>query len=182
MYVMVIDSEITRFAGRSLLLTSFSSVVQHGVFMAFIGLFWGLVTAPLQVYYLSDQFARSAGAFGCLFGLVLSAFFVAIHAIKAVLVFFDRLAVGIANGIFRKNYDYLIDPSWKAQVFSHGTIEAEVEQYLLQGIPKARRRELTIAFDYVSIAQSIFNSTKPRVPSDHGHFVVAKVSKLIAAL
>ena len=150
--------------------------------MAFGGFFRGVFSATLQFFYQSDRFARSGGALGCLFGLVISAFFIIAEAIKAVLVFFDRLAVGVSNGLFGKDYDYLIDPSWKAQVFKHSIIEAEVEQHMRQGIPKARRRELLKAFDFVVNARLLFDSTNPRLPSDHKHFKVAKVTKLKTAM
>ena len=156
--------------------------IQHGVFMAVAGLFWGALNASLQFYYQSDRFARSGGALGCLFGLIVSGFFVVAEAIKAGLVFLDRLAVGIANGIFRRDYDYLIDPSWKAQVYKHSIIEAEVEQHMRQGIPKARRRELLKAFDIVANARILFDSTHPRNPANHKHYTVAKLTKLKAAL
>lgn len=150
--------------------------------MAIVGLTRGLFMSTTHVCYQPDRFARSGGCLGCLFGTVISGFFVLAEAIKAVLVFLDRLAIGITNGIFRQDFDYLIDQSWKPKVFRHKVLEAELEQYMRQGIPRARRQVLTRAFDFVSIAHAIFNSTKPSVPSDHGHFSVANMAELIEAL
>ncbi|KAL7574221.1 hypothetical protein ACA910_012478 [Epithemia clementina (nom. ined.)] len=173
---------MTRHAITSYNLSGHVKSLHHGVFMAFGGLFWGIFTAGLQFFFQSDRFARSGGALGCVFGLMISGLYVLSELIKAVLVFLDRLAVGVANGLLGQDVDYLIDPSWKAKVYRHNIIEAEVEQHMGQGIPKARRRELLKALDFVSIARLIFDSTNPRPPPNHKHFLVAKLVKLKAAM
>jgi len=163
-------------------LTGFVQSFHHGVFMAIVGLITGTINAVYQVFVQSDRFARSSGAFGCIFGFAISVFFVLAELFKAILVFFDRLLVAVTNGIFGKNYDYVLDRSWKAKVFKHRLIEAEVETYMRQGIPKARRRDLLKAFDFVAHARMVFDSAKPQNPKSHSHFKVASLTKLQAAL
>ena len=150
--------------------------------MAIAGAVAGFLNAAYQPFVQSDRFARSGGACGCIFGLVISFVFVISETLRAVLVFFDRLSVGVTNGIFRKDYDYVLDLSWQAKVFKHRNVEAEVENFMHQGIPKARRRDLLKAFDFVGYARQVFQTAKPHAPSDHKHFDVVTLDKLKKAL
>jgi uncharacterized membrane protein len=68
----------------------------------------------LEFFYKADRFARSADAFGCIFGLVISINFVVMGIFKAVVCSFDRIALGISNGLFGTDYNYILDPIWKA--------------------------------------------------------------------
>lgn len=154
----------------------------HGLFAAISGLIFGALTALWQVFNKADQFARSQGVIGCLFGLIISGFYVILGCCIAIVIFFDRLAVGVANGCFGKDVDYLIDPSWKAKVHDTPLIAAEKETFLAQGIPKARRTELHEAMNMVVKARIVFQSCKPTFPKEHCHFVVVPLSKLIVVL
>ena len=88
----------------------------HGFFLAIFGVTAESINALLQIYYISDYYARISGAFGCLAGLVASAFYIVWHLLLAILIFLDRFAVGITNGIFGKRYEYIINPG-KHQLF-----------------------------------------------------------------
>jgi hypothetical protein len=94
----------------------------------------------------------------------------------------DRLAVGFANGCFGKSFDYLIDPSWKAQVHPTQLIAAEKDAIIANGIAKARRAELHGSLSMVLKARNIFQSCKPHYPKNHYHYVVVPLSKLVDKL
>jgi hypothetical protein len=72
--------------------------IRDGCFAGFWGLIVGILSSVLEFFYTADRFARSAGAFGCLFGLLISIYYVALGVITAVITFFDRIALGISNG------------------------------------------------------------------------------------
>jgi hypothetical protein len=151
----------------------------HGLFAGFWGLFIGILSALMEFFYTSDRFARSAGAFGCLFGMVASIYYVGLGMVTAVVVFFDRIALGISNGLFGTDYDYIFDPSWKARVNNTSLIEAEKDTYIKEGITKARRRELLKALDLVVNARQVFESANPSYPKQHRHFLVVSLSEII---
>lgn len=173
---------IKRHAVTSFSLCGRIKTVQHGIFAGFWALIYGIVSAIFQPYVVSDKYARHSGSFGCLFGLIFSVYFILKELVVAVLVFFDRIIVGITNGIFGMDYDYVLDPSWKAQVHPTPLIEAEMEATLKQGVPKARRRELMLAMDFVVGARVVFHRAKPRFPKDHSHFHVVKLTDLLEAM
>lgn len=151
----------------------------HGVFAALWGFVFGIIGSPFQLFFVSDKWARKAGSFGCLFGLVLSLLYFVKDILVAVLVFLDRVIIGITNGCFGKDFDYVLDPSWKASVHQTPLIASEMEAFLTQGIPKARRAELLMALDMVVGARKVFENAGPVLPKDHRHFVVVKLPDLL---
>ena len=163
-------------------LTGHVKSCHHGLFAGIWGLVSGLFSSLFQLYFVSDRFARSAGSFGCVFGLILSLFYMLKEMIVAVLVFFDRILVGITNGWFKRDDDYIINPSWKATVHQTKLIESEVETYLIQGIPKARRKELLRALEMVVDARIVFEMARPQMPAEHRHYVVAKLADILKQL
>jgi hypothetical protein len=131
------------------------------------------------MFFVSDKWARKAGSFGFLFGLVLGALYLVRDILVALLVFFDRIIIGITNGCFRKDFDYVLDPSWKAQVHQTPLLASEMEAFLTQGIPKARKADLKAALDCVVAARKVFESAHPFLPRDHRHYVVVTLPNLI---
>jgi len=158
------------------------NAVHHGCFAGFWALIVGGLSAIMELFYTSDRFARSAGAFGCIFGLVVAVFFMCLGAIKAVIAFFDRIALGISNGLFGTDYDYILDPSWKARVHVTPVIEAEKDTFIKEGIPKARKKVLTKALELVVAAREVFEYAQPTYPMKHRHFVVVSLPDLISKL
>lgn len=154
----------------------------HGIFAALWGLFAGLISAPFQLFFVSDKWARRAGTFGFLFGTVLAALYVLRDILVAVLVFFDRIIIGVTNGCFRKDLDYVLDPSWKAQVHQTPLLASELEASLTQGIPKARKADLVAALDCVVAARKVFENAHPHLPKDHRHYVVVGLPSLIEVI
>lgn len=154
----------------------------HGCFSAFAALFCILAAMPFQLYLVSDRFARSHGAFGCLFGIVASVFCMVFESIRAVVVFFDRLIIAFTNGIFGKQYDAIIDWRRHSSVYDTPKISSEKESFLKNGIPKARGREIGRAIDMVAKARSVFEDCKPFFPKHHKHYTVVKLPKLLESL
>jgi len=146
------------------------------------GLLYYAIAAPLQIYMVSDKWARRAGSIGCLWGVIVSGFYMVFYLLRAVLVFFDRLALGIANGCFGYDKDYVLDPSWKAKVRQTGVVEAEFDSILSTGLPMARKKELLRALRFVVAARIVFGKADPHHPTHHRHFLVVNLPKLMAAL
>jgi sterol 3beta-glucosyltransferase len=174
---------IRRHAMTSYNLSGHVSQFHHGAFAAVSGLVFGALSAIWKLYEKADEYARSQGAIGCLFGVaVVGPIYILIGLWISILIFLDRLAVGVANGCFGKSFDYLIDPSWKAKVHATQIISAEKDSMIANGIAKARRSELHGALNMVLKARIIFQSCKPHYPKNHYHFVVVPLSKLIEKL
>jgi len=151
----------------------------HGIFAAVFGFLYRLVTSFLQPYLVPDRWSRRSGAIGCLIGLIASPFYLLSYMFLAIIVFLDRIAVGIANGICRCDWEYAFDRNWRTEVRQTGVIEAEMEQFLTQGIPKARKRELLQALDFVVGARIVFENADPFCPEEHRHFVVVRLPALL---
>ena len=151
--------------------------VPHGCVAGLLGLIGGVFDAPAQFFYQPDEYARSHGAFGCLFGLVFAAFAAVFYLFSAVLVLFDRVLTGIANGVFGKNVDYVMDPRSRAKVYNHSIVESETQGLINQGIPKARRNELSKALNVVINARIVYEMAKPHF-HDHRHFPIVRLSEL----
>lgn len=173
---------IRRHAVTSYNLSGHIKHFHHGLSAGFWGLIFGTFNSILAIHTKADEFARSQGAIGCLFGLAISPFFLLLGLCVTAMTSFDRMAVGITNGCFRKDYDYIVDPSWKAKVHNTPLIAAEKETFLAQGIPKARRAELHAAMKMVVQARIVYQSCNPFFPKGHYHFMVVSLSKLLEAL
>jgi sterol 3beta-glucosyltransferase len=175
---------IRRHAMTTYNLSGHISKFHQGAFAAFTGLFVGIFNALWQIFDKADSYARSQGAFGCLFGcIIMGPIYLLIGLWITVLIFFDRLAVGFANGCFGESFDYLIDPSWKAKVHNTQLVTSEKDSIMANGIPKARRSELHGAMNAVLKARIVFQSCRPSFPKEgHFHYVVVPLSKLIEKL
>ncbi len=153
--------------------------VHHGCYAGFWGLIVGALSSVLEFFYTADRFARSAGAFGCVFGLVISIYFVVMGVVKAGIGFFDRVALGMSNGLCGTDYDYNFDPTWKACVYNTPLAEAEKDRFIKEGIVRARKNELNKAMDLVVAAREVFQSAHPTYPKNHRHFLVVSLCELI---
>jgi sterol 3beta-glucosyltransferase len=173
---------IRRHAVTSYNLSGHIKHFHHACFAAFSALLYGAFEAIWEIFAKADQFARSSGAIGCLFGLIVSGFYVILGLLTALLIFCDRLAVGFTNGCCGKEKDYVFNPAWKAKVHNTPFIASEREAFLTHGIPKARRRELHEAMKIVVKARIVFQSCKPTFPVEHCHFVSVPLVKLMDAL
>lgn len=163
-------------------LQGFVEYLHQGIISAFMGIIGETISALLQVYFVSDYYARVSGAFGCLFGLILSVFYVIFHLFLSLVVFLDRLLVGIANGCLRQNNEYILNPGWQTNVYRHPIIEAEKDSFRTRGIAKARKQELHRALDQVIQARIVFESARPKYPRYHRHYLVVKGEDLISCV
>lgn len=153
--------------------------MQEGCFAGFSGIIAGSVRAVWQLYAQPDKYARSSGAMGCIFGFVVAAFVMARDILLAVLVFFDRICTGFANGCCGKDYDYMFDPSRKTPVYQHNIIEAQVESIVMKGISPARRTDLLKTLDVTVNARVIFEMAGPcKLDENNRHFLTVKLSEL----
>jgi hypothetical protein len=154
----------------------------HGIIAACTGLVRAFFVAFMQFYYKPDRYARSSGAFGCLYGLFVAIFYVALELLLGGVVAVDRIGIAFANGIFGKNYEYIIDTRRLAKVYDSPVIAAEKARYLKHGIPRARRKELRGAMEVVANARRVFETCGPGFPKGHKHFLVVSLPKLEVAV
>ena len=67
--------------------------------------------APLTPFFAADRCARAHGALGCLLGIaVVGPLESALGAAHSVLILFDRIATGIANGCCGTSWVYAASP------------------------------------------------------------------------
>jgi hypothetical protein len=129
-----------------------------------------------QVYSKSDTFARSHGAFGCLFGLLVSPIFLVMIVLHGIIVLFDRILVGFFNAGAKDDKLFIIDPSVRAQVYQTTT---QVDDLLRHEKPgEARQLNLRKALRIAGNAKQLFNDCKPEFPEGHWHWKEVKVDKL----
>lgn len=85
-----------------------------------------LVVAILQVFARPDRLARTNGALGCLFGVVLFPLYMLLYLVKSLIVCVDRTGVAYANGCFGKKWLYFINPTIASGTRDNG-IEEEIK-------------------------------------------------------
>lgn len=140
------------------------------------------VDALLQIYNLSDYHARVNGAFGCLFGLIISAFAVVLHLLMILPLFFDRIILGITNGCFGKDFDYVLFVGYKVHVYKTAYVEAEKASIATKGFSKARKAELLGALRSVVNARIVFQGANPHRGKRHENFLSVRLDRLLKAL
>jgi sterol 3beta-glucosyltransferase len=168
-------SQIQRHSMTSYSLGGRISHFHLGFFAGIVGFFFAIVSAISQPFLQSDMYSRRFGTFGCMFGLLISPLFILLEIFRSVVVLFDRIILGVVNGICRRNHDYIIDRSRNAQVYKSKLHEAEKMTLVKQGIPKARRAELKNAIQKVSHARLLFEACNPFY---HKHFAVVQLHVL----
>jgi hypothetical protein len=154
----------------------------HGIIAAFSGLVRSFFAAFMQLYYKPDKYARISGAFGCLYGLLVANFYVALELLLGGVVVVDRIGIAFTNGIFGQNYDYIVDSRRQARVYDSPVIAEEKARFLKHGIPRTRRKQLRRAMEDVANARRVFQTCGPFFPKGHKHFLVVSLPKLEAAV
>jgi UDP:flavonoid glycosyltransferase YjiC (YdhE family) len=152
----------------------------QGCWSGWAGLFHNILRSPLQIFSKPDKFARSHGAFGCLWGLLVSAFFVIKYCLHGVLILIDRIVIGISNGYFHTHYLYFCDPASYYRVHSVATADvfAEVNALAAKGMTRSRKTELFLGLDMAITARRIWKQARPQYPEEHWHYKVAKAGDL----
>ena len=138
------------------------------------------IKAPFQVLFLPDKFARTQGALGCLFGLVLSPIAVCVLILHAILMMVDRILVGCVNGCFGGDRLFILDPTVRTRVY-----ELFVKDTALLSTPKPskqRQAQLLKAVYLAYKARELFIQAKPAYPPEHWHFEVVSIENLVAVL
>jgi len=176
------NSGFRRHAVTSYNLAGRVHTVGEGLFAAVFGLIYNVGAAVFQPVTVPDRWARKYGMCGCLFGIIGAILYMVHFLLVALLVFVDRLLLAITNGVCNAELDFVIDARVKTEVHTTKVIESEFEHYKTQGVPKARRRELSLALGHVLAARRIFQKARPRYPDEHQHFVVVRLPELLAQL
>jgi hypothetical protein len=148
----------------------------QGVAAGWFGLLREIFRGLFETYTRPDKFARSHGAFGCLFGLALAPFYILFDVFRGFVVFIDRILVGISNGWFNADKLFIIDTMVRAHVYE---TTAEKHDLLNHDIPSdSRREQIRYALRLANSASHIFFSCKPIFPPEHWHWLEADLKLL----
>ena len=145
-----------------------------GCWVGLTGLCFNLSRAPIQIFTKPDKYARSHGAFGCLWGLIWSPFFVIKNIFKAFLMLIDRLVVGTCNGCFHKRYLFVLDFRNHYRVHPTADVLPKVQSMAAEGMTKSRKKELFHGLDMAMAIRHVFMKAGPEFPSEHWNYAVVK--------
>lgn len=153
---------------------------RYGVY----GFFYYVVAAFYRVFKVPDKYARSHGAFGCLFGLILSPIYFVFYVGRAILIFIDRLGTGICNGCCHKRYIYLCDKTISDidHVKVTKTFEEEMRVLRATELSKSRSFEIRRALELAMNARAVFKKASPFYPDKTANYRVVKTKDLLEAL
>lgn len=146
--------------------------------MGWLGFIYNVLRSPFQLFFKPDRFARSHGAFGCLWGLIVAPFFIIKYILRAIIILFDRLAVGVSNGCCGTNRLTFIDRKSYYRVNSAADHDVELQIMATRGMSKSRKRELFRGLDMAVAARSAFDKANPTCPKEHWHYHVANAKDL----
>ena len=152
----------------------------QGIAAGWFGLLRELFRGLFEAYLRPDKFARTHGALGCLFGLVVAPFYVLYDLLRGLLIFFDRIMVGIGNGCCGKDDLFLIDPMVQARVYQTPNDLDELLNY--DSISESRRDQLKYAVRLANNASAMFSSCNPQFPQGQWHWLEAEVAQLKATV
>ena len=149
-----------------------------GCLSGVFGFLYFMITSVFQIYIKPDQWAHSHGAFGCLFGLVISPIYVALSIVYAAIVLLDRIVIGVGNGCFGTHLLYFCDPFSYYRVNPAGSVESEVVARMAKGMPDARKKELLHGLKLAVDAHRLFNKAHPHFLKEHWSYRVVKARDL----
>ena len=152
--------------------------VKGGCMVGWIGFFCNIVRSPCQLYAKPDRFARSHGAFGCLWGLFVSPFYVLKYILHGLVILLDRIIVGVSNGCYGTNRLTLFDHKSYYRVNSVADVDVELQLLAARGMSKSRKNELFRGLDMAVAARNVFDAANPTFPKEHWHYDVAKAEDL----
>lgn len=151
---------------------SFSQGVAAGWFGLLRELFRGL----FDTYLTPDKFARTHGALGCLFGLLIAPMCIVYDVFRGCVIFMDRVMVGISNGCFKADKLFLIDPMVRATVYQ---TEHDLNELLNYDTPsESRRNQLKYAVRIANNASQLFKLCNPKFPEGHWHWLEVELKLL----
>jgi len=154
--------------------------VCQGCVSGWWGLIYNSLRSPWQLFSKSDKYARRYGNIGCLVGLIISPLYVIAYILHAIVIFVDRIGVGISNGCFGTSYLYWMDRSARYRVHSvaHASSRAELNVVVAQRISPTRQKELLHGLELALAARRIFDKARPDFQKEHWHYRVASARKL----
>jgi hypothetical protein len=144
----------------------------QGCWVGWIGWFLNALRSPCQLFTKPDKYARSHGAFGCLWGLLVAPFFIVMYVLYAFVILVDRIVTGTCNGCFQKQYLYFWDTSSLHHVHSKANVLVKVESMAQEGLRKSRKKELFRGLEMAVAARNLFDRASPKFPPEHWHFQV----------
>jgi hypothetical protein len=143
--------------------------LSQGIAAGWFGFLREVFRGLLEVYIKSDTFARSHGAFGCIFGVIAAPFYALLDLFRGFVIFLDRVMVGISNGCFKTDRIFVIDPMVRANVYQ---TTANLNELLNYDSPKeSRRDQLKYALRLANNASHLFVLCKPQFPKGHWHWL-----------
>ena len=116
-----------------------------------------LLVAVSQVFARPDAYARTHGALGCLFGVVIFPLYFVLYLWKSLIVCVDRTGVAYANGCFGKKWLYFIRPAIVTETGKNG-VEEEVKYDALMN--SERKSKLLIGKKLAEHALSFFDDCR----------------------
>jgi len=153
----------------------------EGLKAGFIGLCELTILSPFQLYIRPDKCARSSGAFGCLFGLIISPFYFLWRLTLALLYSIDRILTGINNGYGKRKRLFVIRLSsrLKENILSDTEeMEVELKAFGADGFSRIRQLQVLKVLTRARTANDVFNKCFPHYPNDHFHYEVVNTVDL----
>ena len=141
----------------------------QGIAAGWFGLLTEIFRGGFEIYVKSDKFARSHGACGCLFGVILAPLYILYDVLRGLVIFCDRNMVGVSNGCFGADRLFIIDPMVQAHVYQTTAYRNEILNYDLPH--EARREQLKRAVRLANNARQLFLVSKPEFPDGHWHWL-----------
>jgi hypothetical protein len=152
----------------------------QGMAAGWFGLATEFFRGLFEIYVISDRFARSYGTFGCLFGVMVTPFYILYDFLRGCVVFVDRIMVGVSNGCFGTDRLFIIDPMVRAHVYQ---TTANLNDLLNYDPPhEARRGQLKRAVRLANYARQLYLFCKPTFPKGHWHWLEVELKQLKAVV
>ncbi|CAB9509549.1 Sterol 3-beta-glucosyltransferase [Seminavis robusta] len=142
------------------------------------GCFAYVCFSPWYILTKSYKYAKSHGALGFLFGVLVSPFYVIWAVLYGIfVVFVDRALVGLLNGCCGRKVHYVLDPAARSRPFSPPCSIAE-ELQDLEAPSDERLEAVNEALEIVRSANRVFRNCNPGFRDDHWNWKVVAASKL----
>ena len=153
---------------------------RYGVY----GSFYYFIAAFYRLFKLPDRYARTHGAFGCLFGLLLAPFYFLFFLGRSMIIFIDRLGTGICNGCCNKRYTYLCDSGIAELENIKVTKSFQDEMTALRAseLSRSRKYEIRRALELAMNARIVFRKANPFFQSKCVNYRVVYTKDLIEAI
>ena len=142
------------------------------------GFIQNIFRAPFQLFFKPDRYSRSHGAFGCLYGLLASPFYIVWFFLYAIIILVDRIIVGICNRCCKAHMLYFIDRTSYYRVNSVADCGPELQALASKGLSRTRKKELFRGLDYAIDARRVWKAAGPTFPEDSWHYRTVKSSDL----